>query len=427
VATGVFLWRRAAARGERRSPILALVGLLVALALARPTLLAPAAEVVIVLDASASMAAGERWQEALKAARARLLRARRAAVVRAGLSPRVLGPGPGPELAETLTALAPGDAGLDREAALLLAARVLPGAELVWIGDTDPGTGAFIPAGGGETNVGIVRLEEDFLALASSDPGPRRIEVEVDGEVCTLLLPARGYGACRLPPASRHRARVLGEDALALDDVSFYLRKRPGVELEHPHPALLRALWAVGLEPRPRGELAVRFGTPEGPVQRPTLFFAEAGGEATLVADREAGHPLLLGVELLGERLPLPPPPGEGFFPLAVDEEGRGLIWWDGKSLYLPMLEAIYERPFFPVLLYNFFAPHLRAKKPLGEDGVLTPTIRNGVAYVLEAPEESLLPEPPPARPEEGTKRTLVPYLLLLAALLLALEERLPE
>jgi len=66
------------------------------------------------------------------------------------------------------------------------------------------------------------------------------------------------------------------------------------------------------------------------------------------VADREAGHPFLLGTLLLGERLPVPPPPGPGFVPLAVDDAGRGLVYTDGQSLYLPPLSALVDRPFFP-------------------------------------------------------------------------------
>jgi len=220
--------------------------------------------------------------------------------------------------------------------------------------------------------------------------------------------------------------RLLEGDALALDDQSFFLFKRPEVALFLDHPALRRLLAIIGARPGKRGEIEVRSETPTSLPEKPTLYFAETSLDWALVADREAGHPYLLGAELLGELLPVPPPPGERFFPIASDAEGRGIIYAGENALYLPPLEEIKDLPAFVVMVYNFFAPHLRAKKPLGADGVLTPGVKDGVAYVLENPRETLLPaggedRPPPL----GGRFTLAPLFFLLAALALAAESRL--
>ncbi len=392
------------------------------LALAGPRLPAPPQSLVVVLDASASMAAGTRWREAIAEAQRLLREAPRAAAVRAGLRPEILGPGTGREISAALKRWQPGDAGVDIAAALAAAGETLPGAPVVWIGDRDPGSpAAFYPVGGGEENAGITRLTEDFLAVGHSGNGPAIRKIRVDGEVHELALPVRGFRTLRLSPRRRHEARLLGEDALALDDASTYLRARPRVVLEVRHPALLRLLGLIGVRPGNTGELAIRIGVPQEAPEKPTLFFApKALGEAP-VADREAGHPFLLGAALLGARLAVPPPPGAGFSPLVVDDAGRGLLWSDSRSLYLPPLESLVDRPFFPVLVYNFFAPRLRVAKPLGTDGVLIPK----EPYVLENPEETLLRPPPPARPLERGTRSLAPALILLAALLVLLESRL--
>ena len=399
-----------------------LAGVLAVLALAGPRLPSPPQNLVVVLDASASMAADTRWQEAIAEAQRLLREASRAAAVRAGLRPETLGPGKGAEIADALEHWRPGDAGLDIAAALAAAAEALPGAPVVWIGDRDPGPpAAFHPVGGGEENAGITHLTEDFLVVGRSGNGPTVRKVRVDGEVHELVLPARGFRTLRLPPKRRHEVRLLGEDALPLDDASTYLRARPRVVLEVRHPALLRLLALLGARPGNTGALAIRIGVPAQAPEKPTLFFApKALGEAP-VADREAGHPYLLGAALLGARLAVPPPPGAGFSPLVVDDAGRGLLWSDGESLYLPPLETLVDRPFFPVLVYNFFAPHLREAKPLGTDGVLIPE----EPYVLENPEETLLRPPPPARPLETGTRSLTPALFLVAAILVLLESRL--
>jgi len=404
--------------------LLALSGALLVAALAGPRFSAPPERLVVVIDRSASMAAGRRWEEAFGKAKNALEGVREAAVVLAGNRPEVLGPGSPQAVLEELGKQKPGDRESDAQAALKAAARALPGAPAVWIGDQDPGTAeAYLPVGSEEENAGIVRLGASFLVLGHQGPAPREIEFEVDGRHQKLRLPARGFRVLKLEAAERHRARIVGEDALALDDPSFYLRARPRVELGFDHPAVARLVGLLGLRPTSSGELRIVRAVPERP-SRPTLFFAPKAQGLAVVADREAGHPLLRGAELLGETLPVPPPPPEPFHPLAVDEEGRGLVYSDGQSLYLPPVEALADKPYFPVLVYNFFAPYLRAARGLGEGGVRSPKIQGGVAYILENPEETLLPSGDPPRPLAKKPRDLGYALLLLVAAIWLLESR---
>jgi len=395
------------------------------LAIAGPERAAKHPQIAVVLDRSASMAAGSRWQKAA-ATLWELLRGRkRAVLVLAGNAPEVLGPGPPGELLKALEARRPGDRNPDAEAALLAAARALPGAPTVWLGDQDPSaTDAYLPVAGREENAGITHLGRDLLVLGHRGNAPRRVRVRVDGQVHELTLPARGFKTLPLAAGDRHQAEILTGDALALDDQSVYLRAQPRVRVTSDHPAILRLLALLEAKPDPRGGIAVIEGVPENP-DRPTLAFAGEAEGTAVVADREAGHPFLTGAALLGEELAVPPPPGGGLAPIAVDAAGRGLIYSDGQSLYLPPIDTLADKPYFPVLVYNFFAPHLRAAKPLGADGVRRPGLRGGVAYVLENPEETLLPAGDPARPLAEGRRPLAPFFLLLAAALLLLESRL--
>ena len=427
LVAGLFLWKRAAKRRRPRPKdlLLPLAGALLVLALAGPTRPARHPRLALVLDRSASMAAGKRWPNAKEEARRLLAGRKEVLVVLAGNAPEVLGPGPPEAVLKALETRLPGDRTADAQAALLAAARALPGAPVVWIGDRDPGkTEGYLPAGGREENVGITHLGRDALVLGHQGPAPREVRLRIDGEVHTLRLPATGFRTLALSPAPRHRAEILGEDALSLDDQSTYLQSRPRAAVETDHPALLRLLRLLGVEPSPRAAIRVLEGTPQNP-DRPTLAFAREAIGSGVVADREAGHPFLAGAAILGERLAVPPPPGPGLAPIAVDDAGRGLIYSDGQSLYLPPIETLFDKPYFPVLVYNFFAPYLRAAKPLGADGVRRPGVRGGVAYVLENPEETLLPAGDPKRPLREGNASLAPLFLLLAAALMLLESRL--
>ena len=106
---------------------------------------------------------------------------------------------------------------------------------------------------------------------------------------------------------------------------------------------------------------------------------------------------------LLGEATPPPPPPKGPWRPLAEGEGGVGLLYAAEGGLYLPPLVAIQDRPFFPLLVYNFLKPYREA--------------RTG----LLAPEETLLPTPEAGflpRERGGGGRLFA----LLAALVLLLE-----
>ncbi|RTI35010.1 hypothetical protein CSW17_00005, partial [Thermus scotoductus] len=98
-----------------------------------------------------------------------------------------------------------------------------------------------------------------------------------------------------------------------------------------------------------------------------------------------------------------PPPPPSSWRPLVEGEDGVGLVYFTEGGLYLPPLAAIQERPFFPLLVYNFLKPYRE--------------VRTG----LLSPVETLLPTPGPSflPPSQGGAGR---FLALLAALVLLLE-----
>ncbi len=432
-AAGLFLWRRSLAKRRRRLDLrllfLLAASALLVLALARPWVAAPSREVALVLDASASMAAGDRWARARKIAAARLRGARRAVLVRAGLRPAVYGPARGRDLLKTLASLRPGDAGADLEAAVAAAHARLPGAPVVVVSDDAPPPGVgYRNVAAMEPNLGIVALGPGFLAVGNAGPGPRTATVRVNGRRYRVRVPERGFAGVAFPLAEAVGARLPGGDALPLDDRDDLVLHRVRVGLERKDPALLRALALLSAVPVPpgQGEVEARTGTPAGVPYKPTLFFAERAVGEAIVADRDPADPLLMGTGILGERLPVPPPPGAGFRPVALGPGGEGIVWRAGASLYLPPLSALAERPYFPLLVARFLAPFRHPKKPLGAGGVWVPGVRDGVAYALEAPFETLLPRPRPDRPSPARGRLpLFPGLVLLALFLLVLEGRL--
>ena len=418
-ATAVFLWKEAAARARRRRLDLDLVLLLAAttlavLALTWPSLPRPGPRVVV-LDASASMAAGRRWARAQQAASRLLKKAPRAVLVRAGLAPEVFGPAPGARLVPRLKKLAPGDQSADLAAAAALGLARLPGAR-VWVVSDAEGE---VNVAAMEKNVGITALAPGLVALGNAGPGPWKGRVEVAGQAYEVRVPARSFVALEVPARRRFKARLQGEDALLLDDLAFYSERALRVAVEDPPPALARLLGLLGVRPAARAPLAIQFALPPALPERPTLYFAPEAGPPVPVVDREAADPFLYGVALLGMRLAAPPAPPAPWRPLARGPKGEGLIWKNGPSLYLPPLASLEDQPFFPVLAYNFFAPFRRAQAPLGTGGVLRPD----PLHTLEAPFETLLPRPKAARSrQDAGRRALYPPLLLLAALFLALE-----
>ncbi len=417
--TAVFLWQEAAARARRRRLDLSLILLFLAsalavIALSGPSLPRPGPRVVV-LDASASMAAGARWERAKKAAMRLLKEAPRAVLVRAGLAPEAYGPAPGARLVPLLEKLAPGDRSADLEAAAALGFKRLPGAQLRVVSDAADD----VNVAGKEKNVGITALAPGLVALGNAGPGPWKGKVEVAGKTYEVRIPARSFVALEVPVRRRFSARLQAKDALLLDDRAFYSERALRVAVHNPPPALRRLLGLLGVRPLADAPLAIRFALPPALPERPTLYFAPKAGPSVPVVDREAADPALFGAALLGTRLPVPPRPPAPWRPLARGPEGEGLIWKNGPSLYLPPLESLEDQPFFPVLVYNFFAPFRRAQAPLGADGVLRPD----PMHTLEAPFETLLPRPRPSkRVLAGARRPLSPWLLLLAAIVLAFE-----
>ncbi|KGQ22121.2 vWA domain-containing protein [Thermus filiformis] len=405
---GVWLWRKGLGRGRRRPRtdlrlfLLLLAGGALVLALEDPPLLPP--PLALVVDASASMAADEggrtRLDLAKERARSLLERAPEAVLVRAGATPSLLGQGAGVRLVPALMGLEAGNEGADLEAALALARSLLPHGAVVLVSDAPPppGLNGYLGVGSPRENLGIVRVAPGFLALGNSAPRPLTARLEAGGRTYTLEVPARGYRGLELPTPV-FQARLLGKDALALDDRAGFAWRRVGVWAPG-HPALVRLLRL--LDALPGDEVGMEIGIPEAPPRRPTLFFAPRGlGEGRVLALRP--HPALEDLPLLGERLPVLPPP-KGWEKVAEDEGGRGLLYALGESLYLPPLDFLKDRPYFPALVYNFLRPYREVKS-----GLLLP-------------EETLLPTPKESfLPRAGGSRVGFLLLALLALLLEAL------
>jgi len=402
---------------------------LVILALAEPWARGAPPAVAVVLDASASMAAGQRWPKARAAARRILSRAQRAVLVRAGHRVQSFGPAPGIGLMHTLDTLHPGDPEADLWAGVAAARAALPEATVWVVSDAapPPGTG-YVNVAGEEPNLGIVVFKPGFLALGNAGPGPRTVRVQVNDRFYQVTVPEQGFAGLALPPTASAHAKILGKDALPLDDRDDLRLHRPRVYAPRPDPALARLLALLKAQPvaEKDAEAAILEATPTDPPKRPTLFFAPRNADWAVVIDRDPADPLLLGSGLLGERLAVPPPPGPGFRPVARGPKGEGLIWRSGRSYYLPPLESLQNRPYFPLWVARFLRPFRYPKRPLGADGVWTPGVREGVVYALEAPFETLLPRPRPDRPPpESGLHPLGAFLLLLAALALLAESRL--
>ncbi|MEZ0347364.1 MAG: VWA domain-containing protein, partial [Thermus sp.] len=82
---------------------------------------------------------------------------------------------------------------------------------------------------------------------------------------------------------------------------------------------------------------------------------------------------------------------------------GVGLLYVAEGGLYLPPLEALQDKPFFPLLVHNFLKPYREVRT-----GLLAPE-----ETLLPTPEESFLP-----KTSGGGGR----FFALLAALVLLLE-----
>lgn len=415
---GLWLWQKAKRRGRARRRfdlrlfLLLLAAFLAALSLAAPRLsLQRPGPLVLVLDISASMAATDlspsRLERAKALAREYLAASPRAVLVVAGGQVQAFGPAPGQNLLGRLEGLQPALASADLRQAIAQGRALLPEARVLTIADqaAPPETDGYLNVAGNGANVGITAIGPGFVALANSGPGPWRGDVWVDGQQYALEVPAGGYSSLEVPSATPS-ARILGNDALALDNQAGFSRRLVRVEVLGRSAALERLLALLGTRRASPAEVVFVIGTPRLEPDRFTVFFAGQASQQASVFDLERTLPYLRGVELVGYSLRIPPPPeAPGWRPLAIGESGQVLAWYHPRGLYLPPVENLQNLPAFPVLLYNLVAP-----KGEQRSGLLNPS-------------ETLLPRPSPNQPLPPTYTVqMAPWLALLAALLLAAE-----
>jgi hypothetical protein len=348
--SALFLWEQARQLAERRrrwSPTWSLLAQLLAvaaaaLALAQPDLVREGpADLVVVLDGSASMAAidpeGSRRERAVAAALDAAAEAGRVALVRAGLEAVLVLP---PtldrnELREALDAFAPGDVTADLARGVALARSLGPDARILLVSD-DPGpprSGVVrVDVGGGGENVGIVGfdlgIQQAFVAVASNSRRPRAVGVELrQGDrllaATELFVPARDVATATFPidvGAGLVEARLLVDptDALALDDVAFAGQRALEVVVDEAFEPIVRAFSAVrGTAPRVTGgartvpaDVRVLTGVdadalPAGDAVVLPRRVAEP--EFVTIASWDRTHPLLRFVDLREVVVGLPP------------------------------------------------------------------------------------------------------------------------
>jgi hypothetical protein len=415
---GLWLWQRAIRKGKARRRLdlrlflLLLAALLGLLALSAPEVsLNRPGELVVVLDASASMAATDvapsRFERAKQMAREHLAASPRAALVIAGDQIQTFGPGLGRNLLGSLEGLQPAASSTNLETAIARGRALLPDARVLTIADqpAPAGTDGYLNVAGSGVNVGITAIGPGFVAVANAGPGLWRGELLVDGRPYALGVPARGFSSLEVHSATPS-ARIVGNDALALDNQARFSRRLVRVEVTGRSPALERLLVLLGTSRGAPGEMVFEMGTPRREPSQFTVFFAQESTGQAAVFDLERTLPYLRGAELVGFSLRIPPPPqAPNWRPLAISETGQPLAWFHPNGVYLPPAESLQDLPAFPVLIYNLVAPR-------GE-------LRSG----LLTPSETLLPRPSPDQPLPPTLRVqLAPWLALLAVLVLAAE-----
>ena len=432
--SALFLWQQAREVAERRrrfSPTWSLLLQLLAvtfaaLALAQPDLrLEGPPDLVVVVDASASMAAvdpeGARLERAREAVRALADEAGRVALVRAGVEPRLALPFTRDRAAleEALDGLVVGDRSADLERALSLGRDLARGddaerARVALVSD-DPGPAregvTRVDVGGSGENIGIVGfdlgIQQAFVAVASNAVGPRSVGVELrqDGALLAsteLLVPSGQQASVTFPidvTSGVVQARLTGlpaTDALALDDVAYAgqrpltvvvdsdvdsvlraLRAVPGVEtrltgLARTAPADVRVLTGIDPDDAPAGDLILL----PAPLERP---------EYVGIGTWDRTDALLRFVDLREVVVGLPPradgaelPPDEpGWVVLARATDLRPVLRWRddqrGRVLQFmvhPSQTDLVFRPAFPTLMANVLDRFRgEARVPLGSAG----------------------------------------------------------
>ncbi|WP_018465748.1 vWA domain-containing protein [Calidithermus timidus] len=414
---GLWLWQQARRRGQARRRfdlrlfLLLLAGLFAGLALSLPRLeLDRPGPLVLILDASASMAATDRAPSRLEWAKAqvrgRLASSPRAVLVRAGRSNEVFGPAAGQELLDELEQLRAGDEQANLTAAVALGKSRLNAPALV-VSDASPPENAdgYLNAAGNGQNVGITAVGAGFVAVGNSGPGPWKGEVIVGGRSYRLEVPAGGFSTLEVPATPTLQARLGTTDALSLDNSAEFSRRHVRVALEENSPVLERLLALLGTIRSSRPEVRFSFAPPPENPPAFSVYFARRGSPQAMVDDVERSVPYLRGVELVGFRLPIPPAPPATWQPLVRSESGQAMAWFHPNGLYLPDPASLQNLPAFPVLLYNLIVPRGEQRRGLLSAG------------------ETLLPRPQPDKPLPPTLRLeLSPWLALLAAMVLGLE-----
>jgi len=400
-------------RRLRRDWLLLLQLLILALAVLaaagpyRRTLVEPGERTALVLDASAGMTAGDRFEEARRTALAAVAgmgAGDEVLVLRAGPRPAVLAPLTSDRraLREAVLAAVPSPAPADLEEAVRLARRILgEGGSVVLLTDgAGPAPEApglrVVRVGGPLDNSGIVAFgvrpanpsgsdHEVFVRVrnASADEVRGALRLELDGrlrDATTLRVPAGGRAehTLRLDGVREGRIEVVweppGPEALGLDDRALWVLRPPEPRRYRfqgePGPYLRRALaadpdWAEAEPGRPADlEVVVRRPpSEEGPpflwIDPPEL--REGLVEGAVVLDWDRAHPALRFVDLHTVRLGRVPrlrrPPGArvlaessaGPMILEGSRGGRSYLLW----AFEPMETDLPLRAAFPLLVRN--------------------------------------------------------------------------
>jgi hypothetical protein len=498
-----FLWadlpRAPSGRDRRRWPppnlllvLQLLAALLGALALARPAVPgAPPRHLALVLDASASMQATDVAPSRFEAARA--LASERlgtlgprdhASLIRADSQPMLLASGSPERVRSALAAAQPGlGSAAIREALALASTQVgaTPDARGEIVVVTDAAWPTFetvgrlaapvevVPTGGNDENQAVsslvVRLDPSgrgqtaFVEVANYADhrvqAPLRVladDIPIDER--QVDLPARGRTRLSLPLPldARHlSARLLGHDALALDDVVETLAPggppRDVLLVGSPSTPLRRALEALpwvrlkvadpSASDQPPAELTVLDGTlptrlPPGPlllVNPPSSSprFASLRAAAIEPSAPDAAHPLLQGVDLAALRDETPTLAGSPGWATVVVGTAHGPLVLEGHLddrpvvalTFDPTLSGVAKSLAFPLLVSNATS-HLLAEAD---------SPRLDTAEVFDVAESDIRPRPIPsfetaATPvqPDGAMVELWPYLLVAVLLVLGAE-----
>lgn len=431
--SALFLWERARQVAERRrrfSPTWSLLLQLLAvafaaLALSQPDLrLEGPPDLVVVLDASASMAAidpeGARLTRAREAVERLASEAGRVALVRAGNEPRLVLPfsDDGAALTAALEAFTPADRDVDLERALALAHDLARAsgeheARVALVSDEPgpPRAGVLrVDVGGSGVNVGIVGfdlgIQQAFVAVASNARGPRSAAIELWHEgvrlaATELLIPAGDQASATFPldvSAGVVEARLVGlpaDDALALDDVAYAGQRPLDVLIDSDIESVRRALAAVpgvatrltGLARSAPGDVRVLTGValddlPAGDV----ILFPDPTAAPDFVTVRtwDRADPLLRFVDLRevvvglpAERASLPSGDEPDWTVLARSADLTPLLRWRDDErgrvlqfLFHPNQTDMIFRPAFPTLFANAIERFRgEARVPLGATG----------------------------------------------------------